>query len=427
MVTKTVQEIGTHPRVSVIVPVFNEEAFLPQCIDSLLAQSLTDIEVICVDDGSTDATPAILADYARVDARVKVISQNNAGPAKARNRAIEVAQGDYLYCCDADDFCKPNLLEGAVQVAGRYDADVVLLPFMLYDNKIATPISVPWSLPRHLFPEGCFTWHDNPDATFSTFRTVPWNKLLRTSFVRDNAIRFQDDVFLSEDVMFSLPAAVLAQRVACTDEPALYHRENIGTSAMDTKDAHPLDFVRAFQALRAFLEERGCMSELRHSYLVWVAGGCVYNLLTLKNRDSFDEVFSYLNSCGLHDLDISEADLDEIDNVNDVNVLRAIFANNRDQLLHAEQLRLRTAFDQACYRERVQFEARVALEARLREQETATREAQAAVEELQASLTALRDKHERAMNAAEQKIGRAVCRIPRAVQRKLLSIKRQQQ
>ena len=152
--TKTAQEIGTHPRVSVIVPVFNEEAFLPQCIDSLLAQSLTDIEVICVDDGSTDATPAILADYARADARVKVISQNNAGPAKARNRAIEVARGDYLYCCDADDFCKPNLLEGAVQVAERYDADVVLLPFMLYDNKIATPISVPWSLPRHLFPEG---------------------------------------------------------------------------------------------------------------------------------------------------------------------------------------------------------------------------------------------------------------------------------
>ena len=113
--------------------------------------------------------------------------------------------------------------------------------------------------------------------------------------------------------------------------------------------------------------------------------------------------------------------------VDDVSVLRAIFANDRDRLLHAEQLRLRTAFDQACYRERMQFEARQALEARLREQEAATREAQAAVEELQASLTALRDEHERAMNAAEQKIGRAVCRIPRAVQRKLLSIKRQQQ
>ena len=314
-----------------------------------------------------------------------------------------------------------------MQVAECYDADVVLLPFMLYDNKIATSISVPWSLPRHLFPEGCFTWHDNPDATFSTFRTVPWNKLVRTSFIRDNAIRFQDNVFLSEDVMFSLPAAVLAQRVACTDEPALYHRENIGTSAMDTKDAHPLDFVRAFQALRAFLEEQGCMRELRHSYLVWVAGGCVYNLLTLKNRESFDEVFSYLNSCGLHDLDISEADLSEIDNVDDVNVLRAIFANDRDRLLHAEQLRLRMAFDQACYRERMQFEARQALENRLREQETATREAQAAVEELQASLEALRDEHERAMNAAEQKIGRAVCRIPRAVQRKLLSTKQREQ
>ena len=193
------------------------------------------------------------------------------------------------------------------------------------------------------------------------------------------------------------------------------------------KQEGPDLFQKRFQALRAFLEERGCMSELRHSYLVWVAGGCVYNLLTLKNRDSFDEVFSYLNSCGLHDLDISEADLDEIDNLDDVNVLRAIFANDRDRLLHAEQLRLRTAFDLACYHERMQFEARQALGARLREQEAATREAQAAVEELQASLEALRDEHERAMNAAEQKIGRAVCRIPRAVQRKLLSIKRQQQ
>ena len=108
-------------------------------------------------------------------------------------------------------------------------------------------------------------------------------------------------------------------------------------------------------------------------------------------------------------------------------MLRSIFANDRDRLLHAEQLRLRVAFDQACYRERVQFEARMALENRLREQETVTREAQAAVEELQASLAALRDEHERAMNAAEQKIGRAVCRIPRAVQRKLLSMKQREQ
>ena len=413
---------NARPRVSVVVPVYNEEAYLAQCLDSLLGQTLADIEVICVDDGSTDATPAILAEHAARDERLRVITQPNAGPAKARNRAADLAQGDYLYFFDSDDFCEPGLLAGAVAVADRLEADLVALPFKLYDNELKTAISVPWSLPRHLFPEGAFTWRDNPDAAFSTFRTVPWNKLVRTSFVRENGIRFQDDVFLSEDVMFSLPAVVLARRIACTDEALVYHRENLGTSAMDTKDSHPEDFLHAFKALRSFLEGQGVMGELRAAYVNWVVGGCIYNLLTLKGLDTYDAAFSHLQNGGLEELGVSTEDAGLLANHVDADALRAIASGRAEGLLFAEQGRLRAEYDRSCYRERVQIEKCEGLQAQLDDAHARLEALEARQRELETQLDDARDEHARAMNAAEQKVGRAICYVPRLIQRKLIKL-----
>ncbi len=404
---------GTSPKVTVVVPVYNEEAFLAQCLDTLLAQTLADIEVLCVDDGSTDASPAILARYAQGDARVRVISQENAGPAAARNRAAAEARGEYLYFFDSDDFCEPGLLEAAVQAGDRYEADLVALPFKLFNQSVGTAVSVAWSLPRWQWPEGAFTWRANPDAAFSTFRTVPWNKLVRTSFLRAEGIRFQEDVRLSEDVMFSLPAVVLARRIACVDEALLYHREGVGASAMDTKDSRPLDFIAAFAALRGFLEEHAVMGELRRAYVNWVAGGCAYNLFTLRQHASFAEVFDLLHERGLSELGLSEEDAALVDDASVAAALRALVAGDREGVLYREQARLRGEFDLSCYRERLQIERAEtlavqvdALEARL----ASEREA----------LAALRDLYERRMNAAEQKVGQVVCYIPRLIQRLIL-------
>ena len=120
--------MADEPLVSVVVPVFNAEKHLGQALDSLLAQTHGNLEVICVDDGSTDGTPQLLADYASRDGRVRIFNQENAGPGVARNRGIERARGDYLYFLDADDWCDPSLLEKAVALLERTGANIAALP-----------------------------------------------------------------------------------------------------------------------------------------------------------------------------------------------------------------------------------------------------------------------------------------------------------
>lgn len=114
------------PKVSIIVPVYNAEKYLYRCIDSILRQTLTDIEVILVDDGSSDSSGKICEEYARKDSRLQVIHQKNAGVAVARNTGLDIASGEYIAFVDSDDYIEPNMYQSMMQVANQYDCDVVL-------------------------------------------------------------------------------------------------------------------------------------------------------------------------------------------------------------------------------------------------------------------------------------------------------------
>jgi glycosyltransferase involved in cell wall biosynthesis len=117
------------PRISVIIPVFNVEAFLPRCLDSLLAQSFTDWEAICVDDGSTDGSGAILDDYAARDPRFRVIHKANGGVSAARNTALPLLGGEYTLMMDSDDFLHPQLMEICLHFAERDGSDLVAFTY----------------------------------------------------------------------------------------------------------------------------------------------------------------------------------------------------------------------------------------------------------------------------------------------------------
>jgi glycosyltransferase involved in cell wall biosynthesis len=111
--------------VSILIPVYNAAPHLRRCLDSALGQTLRDIEVVCVDDGSTDGSPAILAEYAARDPRLRVIFQKNNGTLHARSEAARIALGEYFLCLDADDCFRPSIVEQAVSVARRLGVDVV--------------------------------------------------------------------------------------------------------------------------------------------------------------------------------------------------------------------------------------------------------------------------------------------------------------
>lgn len=113
------------PKISVIMPVYNAEKFLPHCLDSILNQTFKDFEIICINDGSSDNSAGILEQYAEKDSRIKIFSQENQGQAVARNNGLKVASGEYIYFIDSDDFIHPRLLEYAYGIATKYNADLV--------------------------------------------------------------------------------------------------------------------------------------------------------------------------------------------------------------------------------------------------------------------------------------------------------------
>ena len=139
-------------KISAIMPVYNVEKYVGKCIESLLAQTMPDFELIAVDDGSPDNSGKICDEYAKKDSRVKVIHKENGGAPDARNRAIEVARGEYFYFVDSDDWAEPTMFEEMYKTAKEHDAQLVVAGF------ISTPITrTPNIIPRsRLSPPRCF-------------------------------------------------------------------------------------------------------------------------------------------------------------------------------------------------------------------------------------------------------------------------------
>lgn len=113
------------PKFSVIIPIYNSEQYLKRCLDSVIVQSYSDFEIICVDDGSTDKSSDILVRYKLKEPRLKVITQSNSGQGSARNKALDVAQGEYIYFLDSDDYIDSTLLEEMLKVFKEIDTDLV--------------------------------------------------------------------------------------------------------------------------------------------------------------------------------------------------------------------------------------------------------------------------------------------------------------
>ena len=129
---------STVPLVSVIVPVYNSAKYLVECLDSILNQTLTEIEVICIDDGSTDESLRILERYASCDSRVHILKQENKGAGAARNLGLAVAKGKYLSFLDSDDLFYPNMLKHAYLNAEKYSSDIVIFSYNKFFEEISS-------------------------------------------------------------------------------------------------------------------------------------------------------------------------------------------------------------------------------------------------------------------------------------------------
>ena len=278
------------PRVSVIVPVHNSERYLEECLDSILAQTERDIEVICVDDGSTDSSPAILAGFASRDSRLHVITQECRGAGAARNRGLEEARGTYLSFLDADDLFEPEMLEDAANALDEADADIVVFGAWLYDTNLKIRRNAYWTLDRSRLPDRpTFSADDMSDAIFNSFGNYTWNKLFRRAFVEDNSLRFQA-ISRTNDLLFVCRALVLATRITILDKRYVSYRVSTTTSLQSTNDRDPLSFFVAFCALQDWLMSTNRYPQFEHSFLKHALDAVVSNIDSLHSLKAFENL-----------------------------------------------------------------------------------------------------------------------------------------
>ena len=257
-------------KLSIIVPVYNVEKYLPQCLDSILGQTLRNIEIICVDDGSTDNSPDILQRYAAKDQRMKIISVAHQGAALCRNLGLKQAQGDYLSVLDSDDFFDKRLLEEAYNQCRQDQADICVYDVWYYDNASGQLDPVPWAFQRDKLPaKRPFSFHDNPDYIFNFTNNWAWNKMFRRRFVEDNGLHFQN-VAHTNDTYFTCMAMVLAKAITVLDRKYVYYRTNAAASltSHNIRQSYPQEIFKVLSAIQKSLHRLGAWQEVKRSFIL---------------------------------------------------------------------------------------------------------------------------------------------------------------
>ena len=251
------------PFVSVIIPVYNAEKYLADCLDSVCGQTLRDIEIICVDDGSADGSAGILREYAAKDSRISVITQPNAGAGAARNRGMEEASGEYLAFIDADDFWKPQLLEKAYGQAKKYEADLCLFPFEIFDeqtNSFSGSQYAGWYPERDYFrPE------DYKDRLFQLTAPGPVFSLYRRSLVRQRKLSFLRQ-HIAEDIYFVFLSLAFSEKICLIRDVYAVIRRGIGSNLSSALWKYPRETHHSLLQIRSRLEEAGLYETYRKTF-----------------------------------------------------------------------------------------------------------------------------------------------------------------
>lgn len=264
-------------KVSVVIPVYNARKYLHQCLYSLIAQSLKEIEIICVDDGSADKSFDILTRYGDLDSRIKIIHQENAGAAVARNKGFAIASGDYILFLDADDFFEPDMLINIYESAVQTSADIVLFGAKSYNDVTKKKENMPWMLKLSYLPKQVpFSAESIADNIFQITSPAPWNKLIRREFLEQLNIKFQS-LHYSNDLSFSLTCLALAKKITYVNRSLVNYRRGLKTNAQSHKNEYPYDFFLAIQCLKENLIAHGAFDVFKSSFLKMAEENCAFN------------------------------------------------------------------------------------------------------------------------------------------------------
>lgn len=271
-------------QISVVIPVYNAAEYLEQCLRSVEKQYFQKIEVICIDDGSTDASPQILKSFAERDKRFRICRQKNAGAGAARNLGLCMAMGEYVIFLDADDYFAPEMLLHAWQKIRETESDICVMGSWQQDNESGEIIPCMYSLQTEHYPGyRPFRVSDMQYNPFRCFVGWAWDKLYRRSFLLNHDLQFQEQR-TSNDMYFTYMSLFKADKITTLDERVIYQRRNIQNSLSMTRERSWECFYYALLAMRKELDAMGLFQRNRVYFENYALHSCLWNLETLPEE-----------------------------------------------------------------------------------------------------------------------------------------------
>lgn len=215
-------------KISVIIPVYNAGRYLDKCLDSVENQTLKEIEIICVNDGSKDNSIDILKKHAANDNRIRIIDQENAGVSAARNNGIRSAKGEYITFVDADDYIETCTYKSCMDVILKENPDVFVYKYRSNEDE---------EVPQNIEVSKCNSYnHSNFISAYKNSHPAVWDKIFKRELLFDNEIFFKEDVVFAEDHVFTLMAFVRANKIVdCPNKFYYYRTENQNSIVNSTK------------------------------------------------------------------------------------------------------------------------------------------------------------------------------------------------
>lgn len=280
------------PKVSIIIPVYNAEKYIGKCLETVCNQTLKDLEIIVINDGSTDNSYEIINEYKNKDNRIITYNLKNQGPSKARNKGLEIAKGDFIGFVDADDWCEVTMFEKLYNRAIKNNLDMVMCYATTFNAQTQAFNYEDTYFSMKDFPEELknktFTYKDIKDVFFR-IPVVAWNKLYKRELIVDNNIKFPDFLYF-EDNVFSLHTLIKAKRIELLEENLIYYRQ-FTKHSITQKDETKLDLFRVFDEMENIIEKNDTENILKSRYINHKNNTFKYWSKRLKN-EKIKEIFN---------------------------------------------------------------------------------------------------------------------------------------
>lgn len=278
------------PKVSIIMPVYNSEKYLGSALESVLSQDFKDLEIICVNDGSTDSSAKILEQYQADDDRIRIISQKNSGGSAARNNGISHARGGYIMFLDSDDQYAKGVVSCAYDRAIETGADIVFYKFARFVGKPTVLASIDRVTPQVI--KEIYTKDNNSERYFNDFAILTWNKLIRASLLKSGGVSFNTKLSHDHDVDFSIRLMLAADTLSYVERVGYYYRVDSAQSLTSTKHKDPANVLRIVASLAVIINTQ--FPELKQSFDNYVVD-MVIGAISRQQQypSSQEEVFNF--------------------------------------------------------------------------------------------------------------------------------------